>query len=218
MNRKTHLNMQENARVALNLRKLGLQDKVDRAKSLLTALTGNKDFPNPIPPLASLKEAIASLEAVRAATVLAIDRAKTAKAVQRQQEVALDKLIRSLASYVQAESSGNEVKIKSTGLRVRSNRAVIGLPDAPDNLKAMEGGNEGTIELKWKSVQGKKSYLVRMTETIEDAGSWKHLSSTTKSVMLVDGLASGKKYWFQVAAISTAGQGAWSSPVPKVAP
>jgi len=40
-----------------------------------------------------------------------------------------------------------------------------------------------------------------------------HISSAT-----VPGLTSGTRYWFRVAGVGTAGQGAWSDPATKVAP
>jgi len=47
--------------------------------------------------------------------------------------------------------------------------------------------------------------------------SWTLGVVSTKSSATLSGLTSGTKYWFRVAAIGAAGQGAWSDPATKMA-
>jgi predicted phage tail protein len=101
---------------------------------------------------------------------------------------------------------------------VRAGATPIGIPATPAALAAGEGAKTGSIALKWKAVRGAKSYLVRITDTIADNTSWKQAAVVTKAAANIEGLASGKQYWFQVSAVGAAGQGAWSDPAVKVAP
>ena len=43
---------------------------------------------------------------------------------------------------------------------------------------------------------------------------WKFGGTSTKSTCTVGGLAAGTRHWFRVAAVASAGQSPWSSPVP----
>jgi hypothetical protein len=101
---------------------------------------------------------------------------------------------------------------------IRAGATPIGIPATPAALSAAEGAKTGTISLKWKTVRGAKSYLVRMTDTIADNASWKQAAVVTKAAASIEGLVSGKQYWFQTSAVGAAGQGAWSDPAVKVAP
>jgi hypothetical protein len=51
----------------------------------------------------------------------------------------------------------------------------------------------------------------------EVCAAWTRTGMSTKANAYVDGLTSGTRYWFSVAAVSPAGQGAWSEVVGGVA-
>jgi hypothetical protein len=47
---------------------------------------------------------------------------------------------------------------------------------------------------------------------------WQIIGSCTKRRASFNSMVSGEKYWFRVAAVGSAGQSAWSDPVPLFAP
>jgi hypothetical protein len=47
---------------------------------------------------------------------------------------------------------------------------------------------------------------------------WRDAGVSTKSRITIQGLPSGKRYWFRVAAINAAGQSGWSDPATKIVP
>jgi hypothetical protein len=50
------------ARIKLNLSRLSLSQKIDKARQIVKALTGNPDFPTPTPALADVTGAIDDLD------------------------------------------------------------------------------------------------------------------------------------------------------------
>ncbi|MEA3189072.1 MAG: hypothetical protein QOD99_2902 [Chthoniobacter sp.] len=66
--------------------------------------------------------------------------------------------------------------------------------------------------------RGAKSYVVERTADAAGQTGWGNTQIATKSRAEVNGLQSGSRHWFRVAAIGSAGQGPWSDPATKVAP
>ena len=82
---------------------------------------------------------------------------------------------------------------------------------------AIASESAGAVKIDWKKVRGARSYIV---ERAADAPQlhWVPAISTTKCKALVNTMSSGTKWWFRVAGVGAAGQGAWSEPVAKIAP
>ncbi len=62
-----------------------------------------------------------------------------------------------------------------------------------------------------------KSYSVDLS-TPSGTGPWASGRVITKSTATVNGLTSGQRVWFRVAAIGAAGQGPWSGLATKIVP
>lgn len=129
-----------------------------------------------------------------------------------------DRKLMSLSLYVDNASGGDEQKIQSAGMDVRDARAPVGELPAPMGLYATAGDEDGEIVLNWEPVRGAKSYVVYMTTDPNVPDSWAHKASRTESFIDIKELTSGNKYWFRVAAVGAAGQGAFSDPAAKYAP
>ena len=65
---------------------------------------------------------------------------------------------------------------------------------------------------------GAPTYVVEKTASLAEPVSWELVRTTTRGKLLANGLTSGTKYWFRIAASGSAGQSPWSDPVGKVAP
>ena len=85
------------------------------------------------------------------------------------------------------------------------------------NGKTFEHRRAGEVVLRWKRVRRASSYVIDQTTDVRTPASWTRTGMSTKAKAYVDGLTSGTRYWFRVAAVSAAGQGAWSEAVAGVA-
>jgi len=88
---------------------------------------------------------------------------------------------------------------------------------APTGLEATEGDEDSSILVSFDSMEGANSYVVQMTDNINNEASFKDVGFPTASEFLVTGLIKGKQYWFRVAAVYAAGLSDWSDPATRIA-
>jgi hypothetical protein len=206
-------------RIKLNLSRLSLIEKVAKGRQIVTALTGNSDFPTPTPALAGITTAINDVEAAYIAVQAIRQEAKTRTTDQNNKEDILDRLLMQLASYVEAVAGDDLVLIQSAGMGVRGPAVSTGeTPTQPANLAATAGDRDGEIDLTWEAIVGAKSYVVERSPDPITETSWTHAGVFTKSKATIAGLASGTRFWFRVAAVNANGQSGWSDPAVKIAP
>jgi hypothetical protein len=202
----------------LNLRNLSVTEKIARAQQIVAALTGNSNFPTPHPTLAEVMAAADALEtAANAAQAVRLE-ARRSTATRDRKEDDLTQLLTQLGSYVESVSGSDESLILSAGLELRaSNTPDTSTPTAPETLTATTGDHEAEIELSWDAVRGARSYVVERS-TDPQAGPWTQVGITPRSSLILEGLDSGTRYYFRVAAITLNGQSPWSNHAVKVAP
>jgi len=206
------------SKIKLNLRNMGVSEKLQFARQIVTAMTGNANFPTPDPALTIVTGSSDDLEVAYNEANVAKQNATTKASTQDDVEAALDLTLMKLANYVESASNGDETKILSAGMSVRAKATPVGALAMPVNLSATAGDKEGEIDVAWDKVTGAKSYVIEMcADPITPAG-WKQATISTKSNFTVTGLTSGAKYWFRVSGIGAAGQGPWSDPATKYAP
>src|SRR5437868_1347096 len=206
------------SKIKLNLKNLSTPEKIARARQIVAALTGNKDFTAPNPPLA---EVTAALEAVEQAydnvqAKRAEARAKTSEL--HQQEATLDQMLTQLGAYVASVGGNDEAKIISAGMETRAKASASGDLSAPTDLSASAGDHDGEIDLQWDKVARARSYIVEQSPDPPSETTWTNTAVVVKSQTTVEGLVSGRKYWFRVAAVGATGQSGWSNPAAKIAP
>jgi len=206
------------AKVKLGVDRLKILEKVALARQIVTKLTGNAVFTTPVPPLAVVGAAATALETAYNDAQAAQVTSKQKTAVQATQEEALDKLLAQLAVYVESASGGEESKILSAGMSVRtSTPTAIGTPAQVQALAATAGDNEGEIDLVWDPAAGAKSYSIELSTT-SGTGPWTPSRVVTKSSATVGNLTPGARVWFRVTAIGTEGNSPWSDPATKIVP
>jgi hypothetical protein len=117
---------------------------LSRAKAIVSALNGNANFPAPQPTLAQISAATAALENAFANAQKARQEAKTATSAQEKNEDALDQLMMQLGGHVESVSGGDETKILSAGMDVRSpNAPGTDPPSLPQATTLSEGDHAG---------------------------------------------------------------------------
>lgn len=206
------------ALVKVGVTKMSVPAKIQYTRQIVLDMTNNPNFATPSPDLDMLSEAAAALESAYNAALQARANAKMQTSLMGQKSTVLDLLLMQEASYVQSSSGGDKAKIESAGFDVRDTPTPIGQLPAPAEPKAIPSQHPGAIQLSWKKVHGAKSYLIERATDNNQPLDWAAASTSTKTKTVVNTMTSGLRYWFRVAAVGSAGQGAWSEPISKIAP
>lgn len=206
-------------KIKLNLKNTPIPEKVAKARTIITSLTANPDFPTPNPPLLTITSVTDNLEAAVATVQATKQQLKTDFSKQDEREDLFDAAMSQLVGYVQSVAGDDEALIHSAGMDTRaSGGQSTSVPDLPPSLSATAGDHDGEIDLTWDTVPKAKSYVIEKSGDPPTATSWQHAAVSTKSGATIEGLTPGTRYWFRVAAVGSAGQSGWSDPASKIAP
>ena len=217
--------------IKLELRKLTDLELIAKAKTIGTKLTGNMTFTSPPIPGATLTTDAGSLETLyQQRAVLEFQ----AQQITLQMRTARDKCESDLnlnAAYVEqtinillspltvVDPVVAAAKAQSAGMDVAGTPAPVGPMPKVEGLKATQGDADGSVDLYWNPVKrGRKTYNVEMTDDAAGQTGWHIVATPTKNSATLNGLTSGKRYWFRVSANGSAGPGPASDPTTKVAP
>jgi len=214
-------------KVNLGLQSFSAAEKVELARSIVTAMTGNANFTTPNPALSAVTLAATNLDnAIQAAQ----DKGKSKVAVAHVAEATLDNLLTQLSLYVEIAANNDYTKVLSAGMNVKQGSAAPQLLDAPTGVIAVNTTNEGEVIISWKRVKNSHAYIIEISDdvsaitgptvsTVTPSASarvfilWSFADVVTKSRCVISGLASATKYAFRVYAVGSAGKGNRSVPV-----
>lgn len=203
--------------------KLQLRQKTDDAfkgfcENHVAQMTGNANFPTPMPDTATYAAALTAFSDKLAAFRALEDLIAQARIEKDDARLALEQLTTGRGNYVETASGGNAAKIVSAGFEVRGAAVPVGVPSAPLGLLAQMGEMSGQIVLSWTKVHGANSYVVECRERDNPTSTWTQAKIGTASRLKVDGLTPGTVYAFRVRALGAADEGAWSDETVKMAP
>jgi len=173
-------------------------------RNMLSKMSNNPDFPNPVPTLATYATAVDQL--ANAIDAYELNPGPRELSARNQAFRTAKALTTDLGSYVQAASNGELAKIQSAGCQVRRPNAPIGQLAAPPNAKAATTLYPGRIVVSWGAVKGRSGYNLFIC--IGDPAvetNWRLLDFTTKTRYVADGLKSNDMFYFRVVAVGTAG-------------
>lgn len=195
--------------VKLGTEGLTPEEILERADAHITALTGNADFPTPVPTLVQQQ---ADRDVLAAANVAVLnnggkqDRLAQAAAVKK-----VKSNIKILAGYVQATSAGDPVKIASAGFATRKvPQPPVPMP-APGNVRLQITRMAGELKAIWGGVPDKHIYELQLNggdPLVEE--SWDTTLLLGDNQHLFTGLTSHRPYSVRVRAIGSLGVGPWS--------
>lgn len=205
-------------RVKLQLQDISVPEKIRKARQVLAQLMGNPNFPTVAALSAELTAATSTLESGYDAAIEARSAAAAKTAALNTVERAFDGSFTRLGSHIEDTSQGDEAKIKSAGLDVRTDARPVGELPAPHGLTVSVGDDEGELDLHWDRVKGAASYTIETTPDPAQVSGWQQAGVVTKSSHTLAGLTSGHKVSVRVAAIGAAGKSPWSDPVAKIVP
>jgi len=197
--------------------KLKTVDFLAQAEGIITAMTGNANFPDPwpatVPTLTQIQADTTALQGLATATA-AGDRTQVRNRNTARSKLA-DDLVQ-LALYLQSAAQGDPDKLATTGFPLRPvprRTKNLSPPDAPGPIKLSRGPFSGTLVVQATRVPKAAAYDVQTATadpTVEsnwnDAGSFKNGRR-----MQVQGLTPGKYYAVRVRALGSAGYGPWAT-------
>jgi hypothetical protein len=174
------------------------------ATGIVTGMTNNPAFPNPVVPLVTVTGAITALHSAETA---ALTRVKGAAATRNEKRAALVSLLEQLRAYVQAQADASPENgasiIESAGMAVRKVAT-----HAARTFTAKAGAVSGTVTLYAKSVGERAAYL---WEYSTDGGkTWIATPVTLQAKTTISGLTPGATAQFRYQPVSKTGEGDWS--------
>ena|SRR6218665_1560871 len=190
----------------LGTTKLSIPQKIEHARFIVTSMTGNANFPTPVPALTVITTNVNSLEA---ASLLAKSGGKDETAAMRAKAVTLELSLKAMCSYVETTANNNfltaEAVILSAGFNVRRPS-----PARQNGFRIALGKNPGEIIVR-TDAERHSFYMFEMTLTPEVEESWREVYAGSKCSFLVTGLESGNQYFFRVSKMNKNGRSGWSN-------
>jgi hypothetical protein len=177
--------------------------------AIISALTGNPDYPNPSPTLTVVSDALRAFEvAVSEASLGGIVLTLTKNA----QRAELVSLVRQLASYVAATCNGDLVRLLGSGFPIhKPTRNAIGHLPTPNTPVLRHGARSGDLHAKTKSVPGVFIYNWQLTPASAPEQTLPTKQSTGARITF-SSLTPGQIYSLKVNAVGAAGPTDYSGP------
>jgi hypothetical protein len=194
------------ARVAIDfLTRNSNADLISASDRIMVAMTGNANYPAPVPPLSDIAAAHTSF----VAAVSSGNGGAHATIVRRQRRTQLVVLLRSLALYVQQACNGDPAILLTSGYPARRTGQPVGLLPAPANLRLARGKLSGQLKARCNRIARAGSYQWRYA-TAAAPTTWQLVVPTLKSSTVLEGLIAGIAYIVQVRAVGSRGASEWS--------
>src|SRR5882672_4082166 len=207
------------AKVKLSLGRLSIPQKLTLGQNIITAMTGNANFPTPNPTLASLttlRTNLSNANNAYEAGKVTLDGLKVARDTA---EAAFDAGYTTEAATVQSASGGDAAKILSSGMGVADAPGPVVPPGQVLNLVLTAGDNDGSLDFAFDPTFGAHSFELEVSVDPVSPTSWQKKLTVTKSSGTLTGLTSGARMWVRVRAIGADPQpGPWSDPAAKPVP
>jgi hypothetical protein len=194
------------AKLSLNFSSYSDANFETKALLVLNSMTGNANFPSPVPTLADLQTAT---DTYSTALVAAAGSGTNNVALKNAARSRLDGVLVQLGMYVMFIANGDEAILVSSGF------SLAKIPQAryitnPGTVTLANGNSSGEMSCSVKAVKGATTYLHQITNAEPaDATVWGS-NTSTRSQFTFKGLEPGKKYWVRVAATGSGEQIAYS--------
>ncbi len=187
-------------KVIISFSRLRDDDIDTKSQAIIDSLTGNADFPNPIPTLAEITASRNAYVEALSANELGGKQATLRKNLARKD---LEKQLGLLGLYVQANCNGSELIALGSGFEIQKSRTPIGILAKPSNFKVENGPLAASLYASVDKIEGAKSYLFEITKApVTEDSIWQVESSTAKTFLFED-LVAGTQYAIKVAGVGS---------------
>ncbi len=200
------------AKVKIGFSGLSVPEQIERARSIVTKMTGNASYTTPSPALAVVTAAVNALETAYNLSRNR-DTEKVAAMVLRRKEMLFQ--INQEGAYVQEASEGDAEKILSSGFSIVGTKTVH--PDIAGevhNVQLNDGSNSGKVRVDFDKASDAVIYVIEASKFADFSGDEELLKGvTTKTHKEISGLTVGTKYWVRVFGLGKEEVGPYSEPV-----
>jgi hypothetical protein len=173
---------------------------------IVDAMTGNTNYPTPVPALATVVTARGSY----VTAVNALNRSKASLVQRNDTRAALTTLLRSLALYVQQTSAGNLGILLTSGFPVQKpKRQPAQVLAAPQKLVLRRAKVSGQILARCKAMDQATGYQWRFAPATTPTA-WIQPDPVTTASYTLANLTPGTSYLVQVRALGSRGPSDWS--------
>ena len=191
-------------------------NRVALATAVYTGLDGNPDLPHPPIDLSVFK---ATIDSYSARINDSRDGGKQAIALRDQEGEALNKMLRQLAHYVEANCKDNIAIFRSSGYEPVSTTRTATQPLSQRIRNITPGSKTGQMLIALVRDPEAFSYELRRAPSGNGAApeAWAYQGvPKARPPVLVEGLTAGTAYVFQVRALTASGYTDWSDPVTRI--
>ncbi|MFT3934558.1 MAG: hypothetical protein QM726_13125 [Chitinophagaceae bacterium] len=178
---------------------------------IISSMTGNVNYPSPVPTLADVETARKNFSD---AVVAAKTKDTTKQAAKKEMRKALEAVLTDLVHYVNFASNGDRVKIISSGMTVNvESRAPVQLGTV-ENFTAVLGEHSGEIILSVDPVAGAKTYLFLYAQAPVVNDSWMHVMKSSPEAK-IENLEPMKQYCLRIGVAGSKDQTVYTSIITK---
>lgn len=206
-----------NVKVITNFARLRDEELDTRAQNVIDKMTGNTNYPTPVPALADITSALTDYHG---ALAQALNGGTDRTAVKNEKRAALEDLLYALALHVQANAKKSLGILLSSGFEARKQTTTLTADelDKPANFRADHGSNPGSVRLSTDKVNGARTYMFEYAAApLGENPQWSVRPSTARAC-LIEGLASGQQYAFRVAGVGAGSTLVYSDVIARYVP
>jgi hypothetical protein len=193
------------ARVTLALATFKPPELVAQARHFVNQMTGNPDFPNPRPTLATIAAQATALElAYGEAMTRARGSSDRMHAVRKTLSLSLHMLATQVRAIANVNPDNAAFIIQSAGMNMSK-----AISHTVADFDVRLGRNPQTIRISNKALKN-AIYVYQMTTDPKNQTGWSTIYTGMIAKFIQTGLSSGTRYYFRYAVILKGVQGSWS--------
>ncbi|MDB5118857.1 MAG: hypothetical protein JWN56_75 [Sphingobacteriales bacterium] len=185
-----------------------------KAQSIISALTGNANFPVTAPTLAIFT---GIKNTYSASFAKASNRDRTAVAQKKVAKAALLANLNLLAINLESIALGDRVKLVSSGMEINNESESVPALSAPTDMQLTDGINIGEMRFTVKAAPQAVAYVFEYTvdAVLTEDSKWISKTASTREYLFT-GLTSGVRIFCRVGAIGRKGQEAFTSIISRI--
>ncbi len=201
------------AKITTGFSRFSDPDFGNKASGIQIAMTGNADYPNPIPTMADVGTQVTDF--LNKLSV-AQSRDRNAIAAKNQARLLLTDTLKTLGNYVTLTANGDRQMLISSGFDLNKLGEPVPPLKKPKNMQVTDGPNPGECTVSVDGMKEARSFLYQYTpDPITETSVWITESGTSKSYTFTK-IQRNKMYWFRIGAVGTNGQLIYSDVVSRI--
>lgn len=183
---------------------------VEFSRNVVVLLTGNANFPTPVPALSVLTAAIDKLDDLIQKS-LSGDRIMMALRDVARNELLM--VLVDLGAYVQAGCLNSLAIFLTSGFKAIGPRSTSVIPPKPTNARLTQSDVSGSLVFLFKKTRNTQSCSIQIAAL--PTGPWTDYGVTSKGKVTLENLPTMAVTWARVKANGAAGSSGWTEPTCK---